>query len=351
MNYSEIAYKIVNHIIRLAPFQSVTISAEIHNVYDFNEPLSEIPFLEELALVVRKHKGLPILDISTENIHKRFFEEIAEENQAISTELLNKWLSMSDIFIDLSWRSNPIFYKSIPERVFKRINLLPKDFLKVFEEKNKKLVLLGFPTIGLANYLDIDHEALQKGYFASLNIDYFELKKKCYIFEGKMKIANSWSVITEKRSLNVELIGESKVFYGDFQNGAIISFPTGYWQQSINIESINGIFYCDNIFYEQYIWRNIQLIFENGKIVDVETDIPQKNLNLLKSVLFFDADSITLNIGLNETRTEKTLYSLFDIVRNKNLSLIIASQKGQVFALSESAGLYESSEINVLKEV
>ena len=339
MNYSEIAFKIINHVIRLQPYQAVTISAEIHNVIDFNEPLSEIPFLEELAIVVRKHKGLPILDISTENIHKRFFEEISEENQDISTDLLNRWLSMSDIFIDLSWRSNPTFYKSIPERTFKRITLDHKDFVKLFKEKNKRLLLLGYPTQGLAKYHGIDHEALKKGYFTSLNIDYFDLKNKCYIFDAKMKTSGSWQIIKENRTLKVQLVGVSKVFFGDFQKDYIITLPTGYWQQYLNIESINGIFYCDNVFYEQYIWKNIQIVFENGKVVDVETDVSQNNMNLLKSVLFFEAETIKLNVGLNEFQETKTLYSLFDMVRDGCLGLIFNSSKGQLIALSEKGEL------------
>ena len=348
MNYSEIAFKIINHIIRLAPFQAVTISAELHNVHDFNEPLVEIPFLEELALVTRKHKGLPILDISTENIHKRFFEEISEDNQAISTQLLDIWLAQSDIFIDLSWRSNPAFYKSIPERAYNRLKLMPNDFIQLFKTKNKKLILLGYPTMALAHYLDIDHEILKKGYFASLNIDYFELKKRIYILDSKLKIKDNWSIITENRNLNVDLIGEANLFLGDLQQETIMTLPTGSWQRDVRIDSMNGIFYCENVFHQNYIWKNIQLIFENGKIVDVETDVQQSNINLLKSILFCDPDTVTLIIGLNETKEPKTLYYLFDMVRDKNLSLKIISQKGQIVAISEKAGLYESSEYNVL---
>ncbi|MCL2062879.1 MAG: hypothetical protein FWG98_00705 [Candidatus Cloacimonetes bacterium] len=348
MNYSEIAFKIINHIIKLAPYQAVTISAEIHNVYDFNEPLAEIPFLEELAIVVRKKKGLPIIDISTENMHKRFFEEVTEDNQNLSTELLNKWLSMSEIFIDLSWRSNPIFYRSIPERSFKRLNILPKDFVKLFEDNNKKLILLGFPTIGLANYLDIDHDLLKKGYFSSLNIDYFDLKKRCYILDNRMNLSENWNITTENRLLKMTLFGESKVYCGEFHQTHIMTLPTGCWQKAVKIDSIDGIFYCDNVFHEQYNWKNIQLIIEQGKIIDVETDVQQPNLNLLKSILFYDADSVVLNIGLNKTSEPKTHYSLFDMVRNRNLSLIIVSQKGQVIALSEKAGLLGVNDYNVL---
>ena len=348
MNYSDIAYKIINQVIKIEPYQSVIISAEIHNVHDFDEPLVAIPFLEELAIVARKHKGLPLLDISTENIHKRFFEEIEEENKGLSTELFNKWLSTADLFIDLSWRSNPIFYKSIPERAFKRLNLSPREFIKIFEERNKKLLMLGYPTLGLAKYLEIDHDKLEKGYFTLLNADYFELKKKCQFLEGKLSRARFLNIITENRTLNIELRGEAKSYYGEFGEDCIAILPTGYWQQSVNTATINGIVYFDNVYYEQYIWHNIQIIYEFGRIVDVETDIQQKNMNLLKSVLFYDADTVYLNIGQNEGKCENSFYSLFEMVKNKNLSLTINSQKGQVIALSTSAGLFETNDNNIL---
>ena len=351
MNYSEIAFKLINSVLKIKAGQSVTVSSEIHNVFDFDETLAEIPFLEEIVLVIRKHKGLPVIDISTENLHKRFFEEISEDYHSISMQLFNKWIDNSDFFIDLSWRSNPIFYKSIPERSYKRLKLNPYDFIKIFEEKNKKLILLGYPTKGLAKYYDIDYEVLKNNYFSALNVNYNDLKKRCLILDGKMKKSKSWYISTEKRTLQLELAKNSKCSFGDFNEDSIMIFPIGYWQQEIEMKSLNGIFYCDQVYYEQYNWKNIQIIFEDGKICDVETDLDQNNINLLKSVLFFDHSSVSLNIGLNNLITDKTLYSLFDMTKNKNLSLVINHEKGQLIALSENASLFQSNENNVLNEV
>jgi len=351
MNLSEIAYKIVNDVIHCDKGQTITVSAELYNVFDNNETMVAIPFLEELAIAIRKVNCLPMIDISTERMHKRYFEEISDDNQELSTALLFKWLENSDAFIDLSWRSNPTFYKSIPDRVFKRMKIEPQDFMKIFEEKKKKMILLGYPTKGLADYYKIDHEILSQTYFSALNIDYFLLKKRCLIFANKMEVAEAWTIATENRLLHLELSSKAKCEYGDFNNTPMIVLPTGTWQQEISLANLNGIIYFDNLYFEHYTWQNIQIVFDDAKITDVETDVEQKGLNLLKTVLYSDIESIILNIGLNEGIKRKSMYSLFDMTKNRNLSLIINTEKGQMVAIAEKAALFTSSEENVLYEV
>jgi len=351
MEYTEIAYKIVNYILDLRPGQSVTISSEIHNVIDNNEPLAEIPFLEEIALVVRKQKGLPILDISTENLHKRFFEEITDDPPSISKELLRIWLSSTDMFIDLGWRSNPSFYKSIPERSFKKLDIYNIDFREIFEVSKKKLVLLGFPTLDLAKFLEIDHFLLKKTYFAALNVNYYDMKKRCLILDDKLKKHTDWQLVTENNTLHIELEPTSKCLYGEMQNDYIITLPTGAWVASLDTASLNGSMYCDQIYHEQYLWRNIKIVIENGKVISVDTELNQKNLNLLKTLLFDDIEGIGICVGLNHSIKERSFYHLFDSVKYKNVSLEFKSQRGKLVALSEIASLHHDYEKNILDEV
>ena len=351
MEYSEIAYKIVNYILNLKAGQSVTISAEIHNVFDNNEPLAQIPFLEELALVVRKVKGLPILDISTENLHKRFFEEISDDLTNTSTELLYKWLDSADMFIDLGWRSNPLFYKSIPERSYNRLNLFNKDFKKLFELKNKKLLLLGYPTIGLAKYLDIDQLLLKKIYFTALNVNYYDVKKRCTVLDTYLKKSNKWTIVKEEHALMIELIGNSATYYGDMQNDTIITLPTGYCTQAVNTLNISGTIYCDQIYLENHVWRNVRLVFGSGRLIRVDAGTQEKSVNLLQTTLFDEMEHITLQIGLNHAIKERSLYHLFDSVKYKNISLNIETKKGQVLVLTENASVCLEKGKNILDEV
>jgi hypothetical protein len=350
MDYSEIAYKIVNFVLNLKSGQSVLISCEIHNVFDNNEPLAQIPFLEELALVVRKNKGLPILDISTENLHKRFFEEILEDDPNISSELLNRWLDSADYFIDLGWRSNPAFYKSIPERSFKKLNLSNKDFEHLFEKKNKKLILLGYPTIGLAKYFNIDHHLLKKNYFQALNINYYDLKKRTFLLDDLMKKETKWNIYNESSQLSFEFSKESKYYYGEILNDALITLPTGFWTRPINISSISGSFFCEQVYHDQYVWKSIKVLFEKGKLISVETDVQQTHMNLLRTIFFDNIDFVLLNIGLNYSIKEKCFYHAFDSIKYKNVSLKIQTSKGQLIALAETAQIFYDKGKDILSE-
>ena len=351
MDYSEIAYKIVNFVLNLKAGESVLISSEIHNVFDNNEPLAQIPFLEELALIVRKNKGLPILDISTENLHKRFFEEILEDEATISTELLNRWLDSADYFIDLGWRSNPAFYKSIPERSFKRLNLMNKDFELLFEKKNKKLILLGYPTIGLAKYFNLDHHLLKKNYFQALNINYYDLKKRTLLLNETLKKHDKWNVNNESSTLSFEFAAESKYYYGEIHNDSIITLPTGYWTRLINSETLNGSFYCDQVYHDKIVWKNIKCVFEDGKLVSVESEAQQPHLNLLRTIFFDNIEYILLNIGLNHSIKEKCFYHAFDSIKYKNVALKIKTSKGQLIALSDNSSVFYDKGKNILDDI
>jgi len=348
MDYSTIAIKIIKGIIKLIPGQTVSISAEILNVFDFNEALVKIPFLEELAIQVRKHHGIPIIDLSTENLHKRFFEEVTDENNLLSLAIFHKWLDSADYFIDLSWRSNPLFYKSIPEIAFRKVNIPTDIYMQKIAEKNKKLLLLGYPTKSLAKYLDVDQEVLKKTYLSSLNVDYHLLKKNCLIFDGIIKKQKKYHLICENRVLNIELVSKSKCFYGDFYQEPILYLPTGYWQQEVDLEQLSGMIYANQIYFDQHYWKNVQLVFKNGSIIDLETDNQQKNTTLLRVELAQKINSCLLVVGLNDSVGQRSFYSLFDLIKSQNVSLILNTSKGNIVVLSETASLLNENDVNLL---
>ena len=334
---SEIAKKIIKNILQVKPGQTVTIFAEIHNISDPSDPLEEIYIVEEFAIQLRKHRALAVLDISTENLHRRVVTEIFEDNNQTLPELFNIWQKTSDYFIDISWRSSPSFYKSIPEGHFQKISDLSDFYIRQMEKNNKRIILLGAPTKCLSKYYNIDHDVLIEAYLSALNTDYFSLKQNCLIFKGKIIENEGWQITTENRTLNLDLIGHSKCYYGEFSNYPILSLPTGYWEQEINLSSINGIFYCDYVYYDDNIWRNVQLIFEKGNIVDIETDIKQKNIYFLKSIIHSDFKTAILKFGLNNSIQKMSLYSLFDVIKFPNLSICMTSHKGEFIFLSEKS--------------
>ena len=203
----------------------------------------------------------------------------------------------------------------------------------------------------MAQYYDIEPQILRRVYFNALNVNYFDLKKRCLVLNSKLTKKNKWTVHTEQRALEIELINEPKCFYGDTQNDHIITLPTGYWQQEISTTHLNGLVYCDQIYHEQYLWKQVQIMIENGKVTDVATIETQKNINLLQTLLYAEKESITLSIGLNHSVKERCLYGPYDMVRYKNLSLSFYTEKGLVVALSEKASMSYEYDQNILDEV
>ncbi len=55
--YSELAFNIINNLLKIQKNEVISISGEIHNSHSTNEPLIEIPIIEELAVAIRKKKG------------------------------------------------------------------------------------------------------------------------------------------------------------------------------------------------------------------------------------------------------------------------------------------------------
>ena len=104
MKYSEIVFKIINSVLKVKEGDVISISSEIQNAGNSPEPLSELPLVEELAVGIRKKKAFPVLEISTENLQKRFFSEMNEEIYALPLNYYLKWIEDIDCFIEVGWK-------------------------------------------------------------------------------------------------------------------------------------------------------------------------------------------------------------------------------------------------------
>jgi hypothetical protein len=93
------------------------------------------------------------------------------------------------------------------------------------------------------------------------------------------------------------------------------------------------------------------LIIENGKVTDIETDQQQKNVSVLRDIMQYETESIFLNIGLNDAISLKSYYSLFDMTRNKSLSLAFKNSQGTIIALSETGSLFTAEDNSLLEEL
>lgn len=352
MDYAEIAFKIVNVILKAKPAQVVTLSAEIHNGYEMDNPLNEIPFLEELAMALRKKKAFPILDIASENLRKRSFSEIPDEILDMPLNYYQQWVSLSDFFIDLSWRANPYFYKQIPDRYYNRLKKAMEVLWEQIRVQQKQIVLIGFPTFALAKFYKVEYQLLQDAFFNSLNCDYHELKKNLFILDGDINNSENWELITEDRHLKFKFDeNPGELFYGDFNKEGFLILPTGKWERRIDMTGLNGLYYAHYLYFENVVYKEVQLFIEHGKILSVDFLNRRPDNYMIQNLLQKDIQSCVLTIGMNSNLSNPIYYSLFDECISHNLTLKMYVDN-KVIALSNlKPKLLDNKENDILREV
>ena len=77
--YIELSYNIINNLLRIQKDDVVSISGEIRNGANADYALIELPLIEEIAVAIRKKKAFPVLELTTENLKKRFFVEMPDD--------------------------------------------------------------------------------------------------------------------------------------------------------------------------------------------------------------------------------------------------------------------------------
>lgn len=351
MDLAEIAYNITNVVLKIRNGQIITLSSEIHNGYELDNPLIELPFLEEIALCIRKKKAFPVLDIASENLRKRSFMEVNSENFPMPNHYYEKWVSMSDIFIDFSWRSNPYFVQDIPNRYIQQFKRTVNDLWLQIQKQNKKIVMMGFPTEALAKFYNINYSLLKDSYFDALNCNYQELKKSILILEGSLAKSEEWNLLTEDRNLNFRFQdSKANCYYGDFNNSPYLILPTGKIEKLIDTSTLDGIFYAETLYFENIALNDVQVIFEKGTVHGVDFLNRQSANHTIQNLLLNRIEDAFLCIGMNPNLKNPVKYSLFDecIKKNTILKLVI---NNKIISLSNLNASVSQKDKDILSEV
>ncbi|HOE91156.1 MAG TPA: hypothetical protein PLV22_04210 [Candidatus Cloacimonadota bacterium] len=350
MDIAAIVFNITHNVIKIKQNHIVNLSAEIHNGYNLDDPLIELPMLEEFAIAVRKASAFPILDIASENLRKRVFSEFNNETIALPSHYYEKWVSLADIFIDFSWKSNPYFIQDIPDYYLNRYNHSADDMWHQIKKQGKKVVLMGLPTKALAKYYQLDYSILQNLYLRALGINYHDLKKQTFIIDNMLKDNVVWSLMTDDRSLQITFnIEDSLIYNGEFFNRCYIVLPTGKIEKRINHKLLDGILFAKQIYYENQCIKDVQIIFEKGKIIAVDF-LSRNGDNFLMSLLSNNIQEAHLVIGMNPNLKSPIGYSLYDecVLKNCNIRLLI---NNKIINLANPQAKLYKQDINILSEV
>ncbi len=351
MDLAAIAFNLTHNVIKIKEKHVVNLSAEIHNGYELDHPLIEIPLLEEMALSIRKLKAFPVLDIASENLRKRVFSELNNEQLFMPQHYYEKWVSLADIFIDFSWKSNPYFVHDLPGFCLSRYTSTANELWEQIQRQRKKVILMGFPTEALAKYYNLNYSILRENYMSALNLDYHELRSRIILTDNKLKVANEWNLITEDRNLTINFVQQDSAIYnGEFYNRCYMVLPTGKIEKQLIHLTLDGIFYAESVYLENQYFSDVQIIFEKGRIISVDFMNKQSNSNFLHSLLLNSIQEAVLCIGMNPNLNEPIHYSLFDecVQRNLTIKLLI---NNKVISLSNAQTKLYQNDKDILSEV
>ena len=265
--YSELAFNLVNNLLRIQTDDVISISGEIHNVGPGNDPLIEIPLIEEISVAIRKRKAFPVLELSTENLKKRFFAEMPEDIFSMPPNYYMSWIDSIDTFIEVGWESLSSDFKETSERQLKSFKDSTKSIMDHLFDLKKKMVFLNFPTHELAGYIGMEFEGVKNIYLNAVNCNYNLLKIYGGELHDKFFSTNKYRVISQEENLNLKINkDEIEIYDGDAGKHQIVVIPTGVVEMPIERASLDGVFFADKIYYKNSTYDNVKIKFENGVV-------------------------------------------------------------------------------------
>ena len=345
-DYTVIAFKIINQIIRVRAGQVISINGEIRNgsQTDSSETLEQIPFIEELALAIRKKNAFPMLELSTERLKERFFSEVSEDVYDTPFSYYKSLIEKVDCIIDLGWRSNPQLFESIPDVKFNKMKKSTEEVRELIEKKHKKTVYLGFPTSALADYYNVNLQDLRYTYFESLNCDYNKL-------ENSHDNVVTWLV--DQR--NIKLVSGNEYLYfqlespvnlkdGIFRNQSVY-LPAGKVSQKIISNTLNGTFAAEKVYFRNKVFTNIELMIKNGNVSMVRFGNESKgNVHLQNAFHNINTEIMpVISIGINK-KIKPIGYEQYDRCAYGNISIEFVDMNSEIITISNCCAEMESVE-------
>ncbi|MDA3814616.1 MAG: hypothetical protein PF570_10240, partial [Candidatus Cloacimonetes bacterium] len=321
-NFSELAFNIINNLLKIKKNDVISISGEIHNASNANEPLIELALIEELAVAIRKKKAFPVLEMSTEKLKKRFFAEMPDEIFSVPPNYYKNWINAIDKFIEISWESYSSDFHETSDKQLKQFKDSTNSIMQHLFQQKKKIIFLNFPTQELAEYIGTDYDKLVDTYIQGVNCNYNLLKINGEEYRERYFSYSNYRITAHTETLAIKINRDKPVlFSGDPSEHQIIFLPTGIIEFPIERESMNGIYFAEKIYYKEHNYNNVKIKFENGSIRYVAFKEDKKGNFHLQNELINSDEQCFLTLGFNQDIKEYTNYFSYDLCIEGKISM------------------------------
>lgn len=273
----QLAYGLINYSTRLQKGERILIDINGVDAY----PLAE-------ALIEEAYKvgGYPYLHLADATLNRALMMSASEEQLTFNADLLLRQMKGMDAYIAVRAGDNISELSDVPKE---QLKLQSKIYDDVLNERvnNSKWVVLRYPNGSMAQLANMSTHAFEDFYYKVCNLDY-----------GKMSLAMNALVELLQKTDKVHIIGPGTDLKFSIKDIPAIkcagecNIPDGEVYTAPVRESVNGtITYNVPSLYQGTVYENVQLTFENGKIIQATANETAK-LNTV-----FDADEGARYVG------------------------------------------------------
>ena len=307
---SEIISNFLKNLLKIKEGEVVSIFAEI------NDSHNTLPFIEDLAIAIRHQNAIPNLDFYTQNIEKVFSEEWAKRTELFASNYYQNKLKNIDYFLIVDWHN-----------FSDKLNDFTKDFLSNLYKNGKNIIFLNFPTEKLSFQTDLSINKLIENYWQSIDCNFLKLsnvsEKQANFFTKSQYF--SLSSETEKLKIKIEP-NSQKIVCGNIDKEQIIALPTGFIEMKLEREFLDGFFLAEKAYYQNNVFANVKIKFENGNIKYAIFNEEKDGNILLQNALINLVSDCKINFGLNEKIIHFSNHIYYDRCLENNISLIFYDQ-------------------------
>lgn len=310
--FEKLAKLIVSHSVNLQPGEHALIRADVE----------AIPFVKVLVREIYNAGAIPHVRLGHEEISREILMGVDDKYYDFEAKWNKQVYEDVDAVISIYAELNDSATQDVPfaNKVLAEKRMRPVSDIII---KHKKWTLLNYPTYGLAQKAKMSYDAFFDFLFDVCTVDYQKMKEAFIPLKELMERTDKVRITGPGTDLTFSIKGIPAIpCYGtnNIPDGEIFTAPVK--------ESVNGVIrYNTASPYQGIVFNNVELTFENGKIVKATADNHQDKLEEI-----FNTDEGAryvgeFAIGVNP----KILHPMGDILFDEKIAGSIHFTPGQCY--------------------
>ncbi|CAN5211059.1 hypothetical protein BH18GEM1_BH18GEM1_16910 [soil metagenome] len=273
----------------------------------------DLELLENIAVHVRKAGAWPMIQLGSERLIKRMFDDVPAEYDSQAPELA---LALADVFtvwIDVPLVAAPDLLTHVAPARFAAQGAAFEPVGQLWRERNIRFVELGnglYPTAWRARRFGISESELADLFWAGVNVDYAELQQTGEAFSEALSGGDEVR-LTNPNGTDLRMRIQGRPIYvsdgvisaeDEQQGGAAVQawLPAGEVYLTPVAGSASGTIVVERDFYQDQEIRGLRLTFADGRLSSMTAESGLERFQALYDAAGAGKDVFGLiDIGIN----------------------------------------------------